>query len=181
MIRDASGSVVPAASITVTNQATKVSAHAVTNDAGEYTLPELPVGTYTIQVDKPGFRTFSENGAMLNAAQTLRADATLIVGNTGEKVEVTANAIQVQSEDAKQSTTVQNKLVNDLPLEVNGTVRTPFDLAALTPDAKNLGGDYGFSLGGGQVGAYGTTLDGISTNTSRASAKELGGVECSIG
>jgi len=50
-------------------------------------------------------------------------------------------------------------------------VRTPFDLASLTPDAKNLGGDNGFSVGGGQVAAYGTSLDGVSTNTSRALSK----------
>ena len=171
VVHDATGAVVPGAAITVTSQATQTSIHAITNDTGEYTLPELPVGIYTVQVEKNGFRSFSETGLALNAAQTVRADATLQVGNTGEKVEVAANAIQVQSEDAKMSTTVQNKLVNDLPLEVNGTVRTPFDLAALTPDAKNLGGDYGFSLGGGQVGAYGTSLDGISTNTSRALQK----------
>ena len=47
----------------------------------------------------------------------------------------------------------------------------PFDLAALTPDAKNLGGDNGFSLGGGQAASYGTSLDGVSTNTSRALSK----------
>ena len=101
----------------------------------------------------------------------MRADATLQVGNTGEKVEVAANAIQLQTEDAKNSVTLQNKLVNDLPLEVNGTVRTPFDLASLTPDAKNLGGDNGFSVGGGQAASYGTSLDGVSTNTSRALSK----------
>ena len=77
----------------------------------------------------------------------------------------------MQTEDAKISTTLQNKLVNDLPLVVSGTVRTPFDLAALTPDAKNLGGDNGFMLGGGQAASYGTSLDGVSTNTSRALSK----------
>ncbi|MES1256851.1 MAG: TonB-dependent receptor, partial [Acidobacteriota bacterium] len=45
------------------------------------------------------------------------------------------------------------------------------DLAALIPDAKNLGGDNGFSLGGGQAASYGTSLDGVSTNTSRALSK----------
>jgi hypothetical protein len=86
-------------------------------------------------------------------------------------IEVAASAVQLQTEDAKNSTSVQNKLVTDLPLEVSGTVRTPFDLASLTPDAKNLGGDNGFSIGGGQVAAYGTSLDGVSTNTSRALSK----------
>jgi Carboxypeptidase regulatory-like domain len=177
VVHDSSGAVVPGANITINNQATELSLHAVTNDAGEYTVPELQVGTYSVRIDKPGFRTFLVSGVVLNAAQSVRTDATLQVGATGDTVQVTASAIQVQNEDAKLSTTVQNKLVNDLPLVVNGTVRTPFDLASLTPDAKNLGGDYGFSLGGGQVGAYGTSLDGVSTNTRPGVAEKLGIVE----
>jgi Carboxypeptidase regulatory-like domain len=171
VVHDTSGAVVPGARVTVTNQATRVNQPATSNDAGEYTFAELQIGTYTVRVEKQGFRTFNVNGLVLNAAQTVRADATLDVGQATQTVEVTAAAIQVQSEDAKLSTTVQQKLVNDLPLEVNGTVRTPFDLAATTPDAKNLGGDNGFALGGGQAAAYGSSLDGVSTNTSRALSK----------
>src|SRR5207302_11514376 len=62
-------------------------------------------------------------------------------------------------------------LINDLPLVVGGTVRTPFDLAGLTPESKNVGGDNGFILGGGQAASYGTTLDGVSANTTRALQK----------
>ena len=104
----------------------------------------------------------------MDAATTVRADAKLEVGAANQVVEVQASAIQLQTEDAKNSVTLENKLVNDLPLVVSGTVRSPFDLASLAPDAKNLGGDNGFSVGGGQAASYGTSLDGVSTNTSRA-------------
>src|SRR4029450_4372460 len=60
------------------------------------------------------------------------------------------------------------KVVDELPLVVGGAMRSPFNLAALTPEAKNLGGDNGFILGGGQAAAYGTTLDGVNANTTRA-------------
>ncbi|MFL6414868.1 MAG: carboxypeptidase regulatory-like domain-containing protein, partial [Bryobacteraceae bacterium] len=53
-------------------------------------------------------------------------------------------------------------------LEVAGSVRTPFNLAAITPDAKSVGGVQGFMIGGGQASAYGTSLDGVSANTTRA-------------
>ena len=56
----------------------------------------------------------------------------------------------------RTSTSISNKLVNDLPLVVGGAVRSPFDLAVLTPESKNLGGDNGFSLGGGQAAPGGT-------------------------
>jgi len=171
VVHDSSGATVPGAKVSVTNQATRVNTSVTTNQAGEYSVPELQIGTYLVRMEKQGFRTFNINGLVLNAAQTVRADATLDVGQATQTVEVTAAAIQVQSEDAKLSTTVQNKLVNDLPLEVNGTVRTPFDLAALTPDAKNVGGDNGFAIGGGQAANYASSLDGVSTNTSRALSK----------
>ncbi len=171
VVRDISGAVVPGAKVTITSQSTNVARTATTNETGGYTLPALPVGTYTVRVEKEGFRPFETKGLALDAAQTVRADATLEVGTSTQAIEVQANAIQLQTEDAKSSTAVQNELVNDLPLVVGGTVRTPFDLASLTPDAKNLGGDNGFMLGGGQAASYGTSLDGVSTNTSRALSK----------
>jgi hypothetical protein len=171
VVKDSSGAVVPAARITITNAATNVAIPAVTNGQGEYTVPSLSPGSYTVRVEKQGFRPAQETGLNLDAAQTVRADAVLEVGASTQAVEVQATAVQLQTEDAKNSVTLQNKLVDDLPLVVSGTVRTPFDLASLTPDAKNLGGDSGFSIGGGQAAAYGTSLDGISTNTSRALQK----------
>ncbi len=170
-VRDASGAVVPGARVTITNSATNVAEVATTNGQGEYTVPSLSPGSYTVRVEKGGFRPSEEKGLNLDAAQTVRADAALEVGSSTQAVEVQANAIQLQTEDAKNSVTLQNKLIDDLPLVVNGTVRTPFDLASMTPDAKNLGGDNGFSIGGGQAAAYGTSLDGVSTNTSRALSK----------
>ncbi len=170
-VRDASGAAVPSAKVGITNTATGVHLDTVTNDSGEFTVPSLSPGTYNVRIEKEGFRQAEENGLTLDAAATVRADAILQIGNSKEVVEVQASAVQLQTEDAKNSVTLQNKMVDDLPLVVNGTVRTPFDLAALAPDAKNLGGDNGFSIGGGQVAAYGTSLDGVSTNTSRALSK----------
>ncbi len=170
-VHDQSGALIPAASVTITNMATNVAVHVTTNDAGEFTIPNLSPGSYLVRVEKQGFRPSEEKGLALDAAQTVRADATLQLGSSTQAIEVQASAISLQTEDAKSSVTLENKLVNDLPLVVSGTVRTPFDLAALTPDAKNLGGDNGFSLGGGQGASYGTTLDGVSANTSRALSK----------
>ncbi|MES1261696.1 MAG: carboxypeptidase regulatory-like domain-containing protein [Acidobacteriota bacterium] len=170
-VHDTSGAVVPAAKVTVTNALTNVTTQATTNGSGDYSVPSLQPGTYSVRVEKDGFRPSLESNLVLDAAQTVRADATLQVGNSTQTVEVQASAVQLQTEDARSAITLQNRLVNDLPLVAGGTVRSPFDLAALAPDAKNLGGDNGFSLGGGQAAGYGTSLDGVSTNTSRALSK----------
>jgi hypothetical protein len=171
VVQDSSGAVIPGARVTVTNPQTNVTLDATTNQAGEYTVPSLEPGIYTVRVEKQGFRATEEKGLSVDAAANVRADVKLEVGASSQVVEVQASAISLQTEDAKNSVTLENKLVNDLPLEVSGTVRTPFDLASLTPDAKNIGGDNGFSIGGGQAAAYGSSLDGVSTNTSRALSK----------
>jgi hypothetical protein len=171
VIRDSSGAAVPGATVTVTETATNVATTLSTNGTGEYTVPSLAAGTYSVRVEKEGFRPLQEKGLTLNAATTIRADATLQIGTSTQEVEVQASAVQLHTEDAKSSTTISNTLVNNLPLVVGGAVRSPFDLATLTPESKNLGGDNGFSLGGGQAASYGTTLDGVSANTTRALSK----------
>jgi hypothetical protein len=170
-VRDTSGAVVPGAKIVVTNTATGVATTLASNEVGEFTVANVQVGTYNVEVSNQGFRPAEIKGLTVNAATNVRADFNLEIGQSQQVVEVQASAVQLQTEDAKTSVTISEKLVNDLPLVVGGAVRSPFDLAVLTPEAKNLGGDAGFSLGGGQAAAYGTTLDGISANTSRALQK----------
>src|ERR1700730_13161586 len=165
---DTSGAVVPGAHVTVTNTLTNVSSATVSTEAGTYTAASLPVGEYRVRVEKTGFSSALLSGITLNAANTMRVDVTLEIGTALQTVEVSASAQLLSTESAKTSVTVTNKLVDELPLVVGGTLRCPFDLAALTPEAKNLGGDDGFALGGGQGAGYGTTLDGISANTTRA-------------
>jgi hypothetical protein len=167
-VTDASGAAVPEVKVTVTELSTNTSNSTVTNSAGDYTLPNLPTGQYNARFERAGFASAGINGIKLDAAATARADATLTVGSTKQTIEVTAAAAQLQASDSKTSATVTNQMVDQLPLVVSGSVRSPFDLANITPESKNLGGDNGFILGGGQAASYGTTLDGVSTNTSRA-------------
>ena len=166
-VTDASGAAVPGAKVTVTNTATNFPSTAATTESGDFTVPNLPVGQYSVRVEKDGFKPSVRSGLTLNAASSIRVDVSLEVGTSQQTVEVTADAQQLQTETAKTSVTVNNKLVDDLPLVVGGAMRSPFDLATLTPESKNFG-DTGFSIGGGQASAYGITLDGVSAATTRA-------------
>jgi Carboxypeptidase regulatory-like domain len=170
-VRDSTGAVVPGATVKVTNTATNLVTNLVSNDSGDYIAASLPAGNYNVSVSKAGFRAVDLKGVTVDAATTVRGDVTLEVGQAMQTIEIQASAASLQTEDAKSSVTISNRLVNDLPLVVGGAVRSPFDLAMMTPEAKNLGGDAGFSLGGGQAASYGATLDGISANTSRALQK----------
>src|SRR5205807_4146177 len=73
-VTDPSGAAVPNAKVTITNQATNLSVSTTTNQTGAYTAKELPVGTYTIKIEAPGFKTFSDVGVALNAGTISHVD-----------------------------------------------------------------------------------------------------------
>ena len=165
---DPTGAVIPAAKITIINKSTNVTYPGSTNEAGSFVLPNLPPGDYSIKGgQKEGFRTSVLSQITVNAASSVRADITLEVGQTQQTVEVSADAIALPTDNATSATTVTNKLVDELPTVVGGAMRSPFDLAILTPESKNFG-DNNFQMGGGQAASYGVTLDGVSANTTRA-------------
>src|ERR1700686_2894837 len=107
-VRDTSGAVVVGAKVTITETATSTVATSITTGAGEYTIPDLPVGSYTAEVTLQGFRKGVISGLALHAGSTLRADVTLEVGATRESVEVQANALTVNAANAVMETSASN-------------------------------------------------------------------------
>lgn len=120
LVTDATGAPVGSARVNVTKNDTNTATHVVTTSTGEYNVPNLTPGTYRVEVTAPGFKTFLVDRLTLTAGATVRTDAQLQVGQLSESVEVTAQAIQMQTEDAKISSAVQNRLVDELLLVVGG-------------------------------------------------------------
>lgn len=166
IVTDASGAVVPSAAVTITHKATNTAVTITVGDTGEYSAPNLVPGVYRVEVTAPGFKRAVLDNITLTAAGAARADLQLQVGQVSEAIEVSASAIQIQTENAKISTTVQNKMVDELPLVVGGAIRTPFNLVAIVPEARGEG--QRLSLGGGQAAAWNATLDGLSVGTNRS-------------
>ncbi len=167
LVTDSTGAVVPNVAVVITNTATNVPEHVTTTSAGEYNAANLVPGVYRIEISTSGFKRFTENGVTLTAGSTARVDARLELGTVGESVEVTATAVQLQTENAKVSTAVQNMMVDQLPLVVGGAMRSPYDLVAVTAESKGSG--TALSLGGGQAASWSATLDGMLVNTNRSS------------
>ncbi|MBM3734675.1 MAG: TonB-dependent receptor [Acidobacteria bacterium] len=165
-VTDSSGASVPAARVLISNAATNQTLTVQTTDSGEYNAPNLPPGSYRIEFSADGFKKTVRDGLVLTAAGTVRADARLEVGQVTEILEVRTDIAQVQTENAKITTAVQNKLVDELPLVVGGALRSPFDLVSITPEARGSGGQ--LALGGGQARAWEATLDGVSVATNRS-------------
>src|SRR5262245_12912748 len=169
-ITDQSGGASPGAEVIITHRATNTVAKLTSSTSGEYNAAGLNPGEYSIDVSANGFRRFSQTNAVLTASATLRIDVKLQVGSVTDTVEVVATAAQVQTENARVSTSVNSVLVDSLPLVVGGNIRTPLGLVAIAPEARVSGTT--MRLGGGQTGAWNATLDGISVGTNRAANVE---------
>src|SRR4051794_18749920 len=166
-VSDATGAIVPNAKVVVTNRDTNTTFTTATGEGGQYTVPNLSPGTYNVRVEKEGFRAAVTTGMSVDAGANVRQDVSLEVGSATQAVEVQAEAAALQTDNARSQTVITDKLINDLPTVVSGNLRSPFDLAILTPEAKNFG-DNNFQIGGGQAASFGVQLDGISANTTRA-------------
>jgi hypothetical protein len=165
-VSDPSGAAIAGATVNATHLATNTTATVRTTAGGDYNVPNLSPGRYTVEVSAPGFKRFLQADVTLTAAGTVRLDAQLQLGQLSETVQVSAAVTQIQTENAKITTAVQNRMVDELPLVVGGALRSPFNLVTITPEARGDGGS--LSLGGGQASAWNATLDGISVTTNRA-------------
>jgi outer membrane receptor protein involved in Fe transport len=135
-VTDPSGAAVPNAKITVSNQATGLSANATTNQSGIFTVKELPVGTYKLTAEASGFKTTSDTNVVLNAGVIAHVDFKMQLGQAKEVVEVTGAVAEVNTEDSKLASTVSSTQISNLPL--NG--RNVFDLMQMSTGAVNVTG-----------------------------------------
>jgi Carboxypeptidase regulatory-like domain len=139
VVTDPTGAAIAGAKVVATNRATNLSVTETTNNAGLYTLRELPPGTYDLSVEASGFRGFTNKGLTINAGTITRADARMQVGQAKEVVEVSGEASVIQTDDSKLANVVTGTQVANLPL--NG--RNIYDLMLLSPGAVNnaVGGE----------------------------------------
>ncbi|HUQ91663.1 MAG TPA: TonB-dependent receptor [Bryobacteraceae bacterium] len=166
IVTDPTGAAVAGAGLSVVHRDTNAVSKASTTTGGDYNLANLLPGVYRLEITSPGFKRFLQQNIVVSASTTVRIDAQLQLGQVSEQVEVSASAATVQTDNAKVSTQVENKLVDELPLVVAGSMRSPFNLVAVVAEAR--GGGTGLSLGGGQAAAWDATLDGHSVGTNRS-------------
>ncbi|HTM52197.1 MAG TPA: TonB-dependent receptor [Bryobacteraceae bacterium] len=166
IVTDPTGAAVASANLLVIHQDTNATTRLVATSKGEYNAANLPPGSYRIEVMAPGFKQLVRQNIGVAASTTVRVDAQLQLGQVSEQIEVSAAIATIQTDDAKVSTQVENKMVDELPLQVAGDMRSPFNLVAVVPEAQGAG--QALSLGGGQVAAWDATLDGYSVGTNRS-------------
>lgn len=115
-VRDATGAVIPGASVTATNTGTNQSRKASTDTAGQYVFPLLPVGTYEMRAEAHGFAPFLQQGIRVQANTQVQADAALQVASANTQVTVSSEATLVQTTSSTLVQVVDQRRVADLPL-----------------------------------------------------------------
>lgn len=160
-VTDPSGAVLANARVVATNVQTGQAYNAQSQSNGSYELLNLPIGTYNLSATAPGFEAFAVTGIKLNIDQIYVQDAKLSLGGTTEKVEVQANAVQVDTTNMQLSNVVESKQIVDLPL----IGRNWTQLEQLQPGVQASSDRFGtFSANGSQTQQSSFLINGTDTN-----------------
>lgn len=168
-VTDSSGAAVPGAAVTLIDEATNAQLRTTTSSSGSYVFDLIQPGTYTVKVEKEGFKGFqsTKNSVVVNIPATL--NVALEVGEVSAIVSVEGTASPVQTATSGNvGTTIESRTLEALPI-VGTRGRNPFDLLNFQPgvvNGANTGG--GVHVHGSRDRAFNFTLDGIDINESTA-------------
>jgi hypothetical protein len=164
-ITDHSQATIEDAKVTVENEATGVAATTTASSAGTYVFPNLLIGTYTVTVEKDGFKKAIQKGIAVASNQVAEAKIELELGSVSAVVEVEAGADLVKTDSSTLEATFSERLAADLPVNtLGGDVK---EFAVFTPGTTTQQGGVlgsGGSIGGTRPRFNGFSIDGVDDN-----------------
>lgn len=168
-VTDATGAVIGDAKVSVSGPALIGGARTINTDAnGDYKFLELPPGTYTVRVEKTGFKAFVTSGVIVNTGVQVTTNARLDLGDVNQQVTVEATAVTIDTQHVTSQTVANQAVMEDIP---NG--RSPWaignSVAAVTSQVYDVGGSSGMQQSA--LTAHGSStadqkfmIDGVSVN-----------------
>jgi hypothetical protein len=159
-VTDPEGAVVPGATVIATDNATGTEAKTTSTTSGDYTLPYLPSGTYTIRVSAPGFSTATAENVILRVAQTMTIDLKLQLGSVNQQVIVSDKAEVLESDSAEIGQYITTEEYKTWPILVDDGQRQiqQFIFDSLP---GTTGGTFQGSINGGQQYSHEILIEGI--------------------
>jgi Carboxypeptidase regulatory-like domain/TonB dependent receptor/TonB-dependent Receptor Plug Domain len=172
-VTDSSKLIIAGANVTLINEGTNIRYEGITNDSGSYYVPELPAGTYRIQVEKQGFKSVIKPDVVLHVQDVLEINFEMAIGSVSETVTVEGGEPQIELASSSLGSVVNSKTVVELPL--NGRDWT--QLATLEPGVNtiatqdtvgtnanrgNRGNGNELTVSGTRPQANNYTIDGVS-------------------
>jgi hypothetical protein len=164
-VHDPAGAVIPGAIVIATNNGTGAQSKTTTTATGNYTIPSLTAGMYSLSVEAAGFKKYNRQDIEIQVAITTRIDVSLEVGSTSDTITVTAEAAQLKTESAEQSTIIETDRINELPLNFGGgggstgAIRSPFAFNMLSPGVTGSGQDTA-AVNGLPTGTFRVQIEG---------------------
>jgi hypothetical protein len=131
-VKDKTGATIPGATVTITNNGTSIAATTKTDASGNYEVPELKVGTYTVTATAPSFSDAVAQNITVSVGIRTRIDLALQVGGTATTVEVSDVALQLETETSERGQTITNYESEAFPL----VTRNYSDLLGLVPGSR---------------------------------------------
>lgn len=172
-VTDPAGAVVPSAAVLASHTESGAKYEAVTTPTGNYTIAQVPAGTYDISVQLAGFSRYLQRGVRIFATQTARVDIALQIGGASELVTVSADAPLLKTESAEQSSTVTREKLNELPLNFGArgntaaaSIRNPYSFVTLVPGG-NISSYSSIKLNGAPLNTYQVRVEGQEANNQR--------------
>ncbi len=115
-LTDQTSAVVPKATVSVTNTSTGLSRQVTTNEAGYYSIPNLPEGNYDVAVNATGFKAYTQTGVSVRINSVTRTDIVIEIGGVAEQVSVEATSAVLQTATTDVSTNLDTRAMENLPL-----------------------------------------------------------------
>lgn len=169
-VTDASGAAVPGAQVSIANVNTNASYQATTNDSGNYTGANLPAGSYTVTITKPGFQRFVQQNVTVLVSQSARVDALLKIGAASQEVTVTSAPPGIETDRAVVQTSLSSQQISSLPVPnrnfTNLTLLTPSSVVNTFQHAPSENPQQStlVNTGGQEFAGTNYQLDGMNNN-----------------
>src|SRR5688572_18248325 len=164
VVQDTSGAILPGVTVTVTHQGTTFTRDTVSDARGEFALPALPPGAYTIRIELSGFRTYENKGLSLSAGQTVRQTFALEVGALAETVTVAENAPLIETATTSQVQSLGEE-VREIPVSRRNLQNVILLGSGVSSPDQSVAGGRAFRVNGVGDGGSAITVDGSSAQT----------------
>jgi hypothetical protein len=176
IVTDPTGGLVVGATVTATNTQTGVRAVVQTDRSGVYSFPDLAVGTYDLEVEQKGFKTFQQSRIVIDANSAIKIDVKLELGEISEKVTVESQAVHVETQSTQMGEVINSQKMTAVPL--NGRDFTnllslqpgvvPFQYANALQDSnlsdRTVGGSSALNGGNQSINGQRETSNGFMVN-----------------
>lgn len=174
VVTDKSGAIVPGATVQITDVRTNETRSALTNSAGLYEFPFLPLGLYKVEAQMKGFRTFTQTGIEITGTVPVQLPITLEVGQSTQTVQVAGVTPLLETGQTSNGATLSRTKLNELPIFKRSTMMLlNFIPGSAANDNANPGTGAATRIDGSRMGMSQIYLDGVNINTQFSSGADV--------